>query len=927
METPVAGASVPPAGTGRVGSSAVYVLFTFQSKLSRRIFVLFALSALVPLLVSTGLSAFRMRSSLLDQAGLQLGDLSRAAGTATLERIEFLAERMSAGAAVADGRRFDNVYRSANLGRLLGGARISDPVAAARHLREGGILLVTGPGEGIHLVRWAGTREYERATIRPGYLWQSASNMPEDTGLCVADSAGELLFCSEPLSSEETWALMSGPGSREPASETADTDAVSGRWSADLTVYAAKGWTFTAYRGRQLILDSGLSLGFSPLLAPLVVVFVLLLTFAQIRKTVDPLGELLDATGRMASGDFGRRVNVRSRDEFEELGASFNTMAERLGRQFAALRQLSEFDRLILTSPEADSLVPAALARIREVTDAGWLAIALRSGPRWLASIQDGETLSAGLPCSVSRRFVSQLEDAPAGCLEADPRRLPDPLAEVADRSTGRGTFLMPVVDSGMVNGFIAIEQPERGWRERLEAVRSFADRLAVALATVERERRLFQQAHFDPLTSLPNRTLFRQRLDAEVSRAVRDGFGGAVLYADLDDFKVVNDTVGHAAGDYLLRQVAERLVHAVREDVDTVARLGGDEFTVLLPGLVTDQELADLAGRVQGALARPYRINGEEASIGVSIGIARYPQDGESADEILHNADSAMYQSKHPGHSGFALFRRADDAEVQARIRLSAELQQAIARQELELYYQPQVDVRGGAVTGAEALLRWRHPDHGLLLPNAFIPLAEENGMILDIGSWVLEEACRTLAAWRARSLAPCRMSINVAPRQFCHGQFAREIHRRLTDLGLPPECLELEITESVLAAPGAAGHHALGQLASLGVRLVIDDFGTGYAGVGLLKGLPVHGMKVDRTFVRDVPDREEAVAGADAIVALAGALGKDLIVEGVETPEQLAFFRQRGCRVFQGYLFSEPLSRVEFETAVEARERFAVA
>jgi EAL domain-containing protein (putative c-di-GMP-specific phosphodiesterase class I) len=310
-----------------------------------------------------------------------------------------------------------------------------------------------------------------------------------------------------------------------------------------------------------------------------------------------------------------------------------------------------------------------------------------------------------------------------------------------------------------------------------------------------------------------------------------------------------------------------------------------------------------------------------------VSLGIARYPQDGESADEILHNADSAMYQSKDPGHRGFALFRRADDAQVQARNRLSAELRQAISRQELELYYQPQVDVRSGVVTAAEALLRWRHPEHGLLLPGTFIPLAEENGMILDIGSWVLEEACRTLAAWRSRGLAPGRVSINVAPRQFCHGPFARDVHRQLTNRGLPPESLELEITESVLAAPGAAGHQALGQLASLGVRLVIDDFGTGYAGVGLLKGLPVHGMKVDRTFVHDVPDRAEAVAGAEAIVALAGALGKDLIVEGVETREQLAFFRQRDCRVFQGYLFSEPLSRRDFETAAVASERFAVA
>ncbi len=898
--------------------------------MARRIFLLFALSAVIPVLVSAGLSAWRMKNSLLDHAGLELDVLSRNTGSATLERLEILAERLETDGAGADTFRFDAVTRSGNLGRLLGGARVRDPATAARHLRDGRMLLVTGPGEAVHFVRLAGDGRYEKATVKGEYLWQSAETLPDGTGLCVSDPAGELLYCSERLSSEQLWALTTrGPGS-DSAGGNANLDgaeAIAGRWQGDLASFSAPAWTFTTYRPRRLILESGLGLELSPLLAPLIIAVVLLLTFAQIRKTVDPLGELLDATGRMASGDFGRRVSVRSRDEFEQLGTSFNTMAERLGRQFAALKTLSEFDRLILTTPETDSLVPAALARIREVTDAGWLAIVLRSDHRWLASIQDGETLSNGLPCAVSRRFVAQLEETPAGCLEGDARRLPDPLSGVAARAAARGTFLMPVAEHGVVKGFIAVEQPEHGWRERLDAVRSFADRLAVALVTVERERRLFQQAHFDPLTSLPNRVLFRQRLETEVARAQRDGFGGAVLYADLDDFKKINDTVGHAAGDYLLRQVAERLVRTVREDLDTVGRLGGDEFTVLLPGLVTDPELDDVAERVQAALGRPYSINGEEASIAVSIGIARYPQDGASAEEVLHNADSAMYRSKDGHDTGYALYRRPTDPAARDRIRLSADLSEAISRSELELHYQPQVNAKSGQIVGAEALLRWRHPERGLLGPNQFIPLAEESGLILDLGGWVLAEACRTLGSWRERGLELRRVSINIAPRQFCHERFPRDVQRQLLRYNLPADSLELEITESLLGAPGATAHDALGKLASLGVRLVIDDFGTGYAGLGLLRCLPIHAMKVDRSFVHGVPENKEAVTGADAIVAVARAMQKELVVEGVETAEQLAFFRARDCEVFQGYLFSRPLTLAELEAALAEPERFAVA
>ncbi len=871
-----------------------------------------------------------MKNNVLDQAGLELDVLSRNVGSAALERLEILAERLQTDGAEADMLRFAGVTRSGNLGRLLGGARVRDPATAARHLREGRILLVTGPGEAVHLVRLVAGGKYEKATVRGEYLWQSARTLPEGTGMCVSDTAGQFLFCSERLSSEELWALTTRtPGrlSAEGSAEADGADAISGRWQADLQAFSATAWTFTSYRPRRLVLETGLGLELSPLLAPLIIAVVLLLTFAQIRKTVDPLGELLDATGRMASGDFARRVSVRSRDEFEQLGASFNTMAERLGRQFAALKNLSEFDRLILTSPETDSLVPAALARIREVTGAGWLAIVLRSGHRWLASIQDGEMLSNGLPCVVSRRFVAQLEETPAGCLEGDPCRLPDPLSGVASRATGRATFLMPVADHGVLNGFIAVEQPEHGWRERLEAVRSFADRLAVALATIERERRLFQQAHFDPMTSLPNRVLFRQRLETEVSRAQRDGFGGAVLYADLDDFKMINDTVGHAAGDYLLRQVAERLVRTVREDVDTVGRLGGDEFTVLLPGLVTDAELSDVAGRVEAALARPYSINGAEASIAVSIGIARYPQDGATAEEVLHNADSAMYRSKDGRHAGHAFYRTPGDPSAQDRMRLSADLAQAISKSELELHYQPQVDADSGRIIGAEALLRWRHPDRGLLGPNEFIPLAEESGLILDLGGWVLEEACRTLGAWRERHQEDCRIAVNIAPRQFCHERFPRDVQRLLRRHNLPPGSLELEITESLLGAPGAAAHDALAKLASLGVRLVIDDFGTGYSGLGVLRCLPIHAMKVDRSFVHGVPDNDDAVTGADAIIALASAMRKELVVEGVETSAQLAFFRNRECGVFQGYLFSPPLTLNELEAVLAQPDHFAVA
>ena len=426
--------------------------------------------------------------------------------------------------------------------------------------------------------------------------------------------------------------------------------------------------------------------------------------------------------------------------------------------------------------------------------------------------------------------------------------------------------------------------------------------------------------AHFDPLTGLPNRALLNERLHHALERIRRNNGELAVMVLDLDGFKTVNDSLGHPAGDRLLQTVAERFLGVLRGE-DTVARLGGDEFAVILEDIRHGGDAAEVARKLLDALAAPVDIGGHSALVTASVGIALYPQDGDDTTALLRAADTAMYQSKQGGRNTFHFHHRDMALAVRRRLEFEQGLHRALECNELEVWYQPQVDLASGAVIGAEALLRWRDPSVGLIPPGEFIPLAEETGLIIPIGEWVLNAACADARRWREQFGWTGKVSVNVAGPQIERGDFHFCVLRALGVNALPAEALELEITETFIMHNAENAMSVVRQLRALGITTAIDDFGTGYSSLAYLKHLAIDRLKIDRCFVKELPaDRDDAAIVA-AVVALGTSLGFTVIAEGVETEAQRDFLIRAGCDQGQGYLFSKPLPVPEFEAWLQAR------
>ena len=414
--------------------------------------------------------------------------------------------------------------------------------------------------------------------------------------------------------------------------------------------------------------------------------------------------------------------------------------------------------------------------------------------------------------------------------------------------------------------------------------------------------------SHYDKLTGLANRELFRDRLHQAMSRAERAGKLVALLFLDLDRFKSVNDTLGHLAGDELLVEVAARLKTCVRKS-DTIARLGGDEFTVILEGLDAPVDAEIVCRKIIKSLEAPLLLQNHEIYVTTSIGVTFFPSDDTDLNGLLRNADAAMYRAKEEGRNKFHLFTADLSARAVKRMGIESALRHAVERQEFYLVYQPKISVQTGEVLGAEALLRWENPQRGLVSPVDFIPVAEETGLIVPIGEWVLRRACADIRKWHAAGFDHVSVAVNLSARQFRHGELIQTIRQALQDSGIAARQLELEITESLLMDDTEASQVALNDLKALGTSIFLDDFGTGYSSLAYLKKFPIDGLKIDRSFIRDLPGDPDDEAITHAILALSQALRLRVVAEGVENEAQLEFLRRAGCSVVQGFYFSRPL------------------
>lgn len=420
--------------------------------------------------------------------------------------------------------------------------------------------------------------------------------------------------------------------------------------------------------------------------------------------------------------------------------------------------------------------------------------------------------------------------------------------------------------------------------------------------------------AQHDPLTDLPNRLLVEQRVDAAIRSAEQSRSMVAVLFLDLDHFKVINDSLGHSAGDELLCEIAARLKSMVR-GADTVSRQGGDEFLIVLSEVESIEALTAVVTRLQLLVAQPLTLQDMELVVSLSIGIALYPQDGNDFATLLKKADTAMYQAKSSGRNAFRLFNEDMSADTYARLGMEQDLRQALARNELELHYQPIVDMQDGHLVAVEALLRWQHPERGMVGPDSFIQVAEQSGLIVDIGTWVLEHACEQMVAWQAEGLAQVLISVNLSAVQLHRGDLEQTVRRALERSGLMPGLLELELTESMLLHDSEASILLLQRLKNLGVKLAIDDFGTGYSNLSYLQRFQVDRLKIDRSFVQAIIDNQQDRAIVTAIIQMARSLHLHTTAEGIEDEPTRRVLAELGCDCGQGYLFSRPLTALAFQ------------
>jgi diguanylate cyclase (GGDEF)-like protein len=645
-----------------------------------------------------------------------------------------------------------------------------------------------------------------------------------------------------------------------------------------------------------------------------------LLSTTQIRRTLAPLKELIDGTTRLRNKEFSTRVDIDSDDEFGDLAKSFNAMAGRLGRQFDVMTTLSAIDKAILFDLEIERVMEEVLISLRQIFNLRCAGIAVtdRESPEEMQLYTIGHDPNRPM---VKRRHIGA-DSRSILLASADESWISGENSASALMSQQHGwdaqhTFNFPIASKSGIGGLMLLGFAERieFEVEDIENIRDFADRIGVALTSAARDEQLFRQARYDSLTGLPNRFLLVERLKQEIAQATRSDKKFAVLYIDLDRFKQVNDSFGHAAGDRLLQEAAHRLRECVRES-DTVARVGGDEFTIILSGFGDAQVAGIVADHVLTEMDKPFSIAGTEQYVTASIGVVVYPQDGASPNELLNNADTAMYRSKASGRSTCVFFEENMNAEAVRIATLDRDLRHALADKQLMLHYQPQIELSTGNICAVEALVRWQHPERGLLSPATFVDFAEDSGLIVAVGEFVLKEACRQFCAWRDAGINVGRVSVNVSGKQFRQLEFVKLVEQIIVDTGIPANRLAMEITENVLLHDMDQVSEVLTLLRAHGIRIELDDFGTGYSSMSYLEKLPVNALKIDRTFVRTIDSAGRGGVIAKLVLDMARSLNMSVIAEGIQQPEQLAFMRANRCDIGQGFLFSRPLPADEIST-----------
>jgi len=779
------------------------------------------------------------------------------------------------------------------------------------------------------------------AEVEPAYLWEDfAADGPAAT-ICVTDGGGKPLRCAAATGvaadATETTAATGmtaktvatatagpAPGGR-PAGQSEPRDAPP-EWRLFLSgEFGSTDWRLVG-RAPAGGAEGDDSL---PRLVALGLVGTLLLIatlgLVLVRRTVEPLEQLTAGTRRLAGGDWQARVPLARDDEFGQLADAFNGMASHLAGQVQAMAVHSAIDREILDGARPAIVLARVAQRLEATVPGAQVVIAARDpgGRRWELFGGDGRLPRSTTPGSEALEVPADGLACHWPAAVAKPDWLREALGVAAGDDVGRAVALVPVRWQEEQVALLLFAAPRAlAWQAAQQReIRDLRDRVGVALAAATREHHLVERARRDSLTGLLNRNGLLDACDQMLAAPVPPGPGHALLFVDLDGFKEVNDTLGHALGDELLRAVAGRLRAAAPAEA-TLARPGGDEFVVLLPATAAEAE--DLAATLCRQAAAPFHVRGHVLHIGASIGVACHPEDAVDRDELMRRADLAMYAAKAEGRGRWRRYADALDARASERAWILRDLRRALDGGALEVHYQPRIDARDGQVASVEALVRWPHPERGYVSPARFVPVAEDCGLIARMGDFVLDTALAQARRWRDEGLAVGRMAVNVSALQLNEAAFATRVLGALQRHRLAPRDLELEVTESVCAADVAGLRQALQPLRDAGVSVALDDFGTGYSSLGALQQLPVDVLKIDRSFVVDLGVRDSAEAIVRSVIALARALGKRVVAEGVETEAQEQRLLALGCDEFQGYRYARPANAEA--TAVRLQRAFAV-
>ncbi|MBP6355364.1 MAG: EAL domain-containing protein [Nitrosomonas sp.] len=932
-----------------------------RSKVARRMLMFFVLSTCIPVFFLALLSYSESNEMLLKKARHQLDAASDNYNKAIYDRLllvdQLLNDTVSRLASKNDLQQLDSqigqrirhltlfLFNQESVpvyGQVLEIGDLSS--AELRHLSLKRSLLKTQVQETetkILIVRALDANVPEKglliAEIMPEYLWGDPSTFSLDLEHCILNENHVTLFCShQPQDDAMQQSLQQH--TRQIKGELS--------WQSNDIAYIANyheiflqpqfltpRWLVVAMQPETEALGN-LS-NFNTIFwgsAILSVLLIMLFSMIQIRRVLVPLEKLIDGTRRLGKHDFSTQVDVISADEFGELAISFNEMTAKLGNQFETLIALSRIDQEILSGLDINKITQNALIHLHKMIEAEFISIVVFdhdvpekasihildiTGQRLL--VQDYE---------VSQRIQALLGKTPTGIWIDDPLTLQWVQVEQTELSPPHlaRLFLLPLNWKDQMVGYISLGFGYSiTWSsENTQRIQDYADRIAVALFTKNREELLLRQARIDALTELPNRFLFMEQLHKEIAQNQRNERKLAVLYIDLDRFKLVNDSYGHSMGDELLREAGQRLQACVYAG-DTVARLGGDEFAVIISELESENDAKLVAEKIIGALAKPFIIHSDKNIIAASIGIAIYPHDGTNISDLMRNSDIAMYRAKEKGGNQCIFFEESMNAEISKRASLERGLREAITEQQFVLHYQPQVDPKSGMVRGVETLVRWNHPELGFISPGTFIPIAEDTGLIIDIGRIVLHEACAQYRQWADQGIDLEYVAVNVSVKQFRQPDFFQMVENVLKINNLHPHCLELEITESVLMDDMDVVMVMLEKLKNLGIQLSIDDFGTGYSSMSYLEQLPFDTIKIDISFVRKIQSNGEGGTIAATIAAMAHTLNKRIVAEGVEVQSQLDFLIKCDCELIQGYFFSRPLPADELAVYVKSNHAAA--